>query len=148
MTGTFSFQWWDCDPTTGDITVSVPAAGYDYAVFFPAFMTDTSLNGDHSYTVSYSTGVEGEESLSEMNLSVQSNPMAAGSAVSFSVPGSGHADLSMIDLAGRRVATIYSGPAQDGLNSVEFQGGLPSGTYIMVLRHGNSVETQRVSILR
>ena len=36
----FSFQWWDCDPTTGDITVSVPAAGYDYAVFFPAFMNE------------------------------------------------------------------------------------------------------------
>lgn len=144
----FQFQWWDCDPTSGDITVAVPTSGWDYAVFFPAFMTNTSISGNHEYTVSYSTGIEDEETLGGMELSVHSNPMTAGNAVSFSIPGAGYADLSLVDLAGRRVSTLFSGPAQEGLNSVNFQGELPSGTYMMVLRHGNSIETQRVSILR
>jgi len=144
----FSFEWYACDPETGMKTVSVPASGWDYAIFFPAFMTDTSLSGNYTYGITYSTGIEEGETLGGMELSVQSNPMSAGSAVTFSVPGSGIADLSLVDMAGRRVATLYHGPAQDGLNSVEFQGDLASGSYLVVLRHENSIETQRVSILR
>lgn len=144
----YLFNWYDCDPTSGDVTVAVPTSGYDYAVFFPVFMTETSLAGNFEYSITYSTGVEGGETLEGNSLSLHSNPMAAGSAVDFTVSSTAHADLALMDLTGRRVATLFSGPAQQGLNTVEFQGGLPAGTYMMVLRSGNSIEAQRVSILR
>ncbi len=144
----FQFDWYDCDYPSADITVSVPTTDWDYAIFFPAFMTETSLSGNHSYDISYTSGIEEGETLEGAGLNVQQNPMAAGSAVSFNLPGSGHADLSLVDLTGRRVSTLYSGPAEQGLHSVEFQGGIASGTYFVVLRHGNAIEAQRVSVLR
>lgn len=144
----FQFNWYDCEYPSGDITIGVPTTGWDYAVFFPAFMTETSLAGNHSYNISYTTGIEEGETFGDTQLTVQQNPMAAGSAVTFTVPVSGQADLSLVDLAGRRVSTLYSGPVEQGVNSVEFQGGIASGTYFVVLRHGNAIEAQRVSVLR
>ncbi len=145
---TFQFDWYDCEAPSGDITISVPTTGWDYAVFFPAFMTETSLSGNHDYTITYTTGIEEGETFGGTELTVQQNPMTAGSAVSFTVPDTGNADLSLVDLTGRRVATIYSGPAQQGVNLAEFQGGVASGTYFVVLRHGRAMEAQRVSVLR
>lgn len=144
----FQFNWYDCDFPSGEKTVAVPTTGWDYAVFFPAFMSETSFSGNHTYEISYSSGIEEGESLEGTELSVQSNPMSCGTAISFSAPSSGNADISLVDLTGRRVSTIYSGPSQEGQNTVEFQGGVPSGTYFMVLRQGNAVEAQRVSVLR
>lgn len=144
----FQFCWYDCDPTSGEKTIAVPTEGWDYAIFFPAFMTETSLSGNYEVDISFSTGIEEGESLANTYLTIESNPMVAGSSVSFNAPFTGHADLSVIDMAGRRVLTMFSGEAAEGLHTVEFQGDLAPGTYFVVLRHGNSVETSRVSVLR
>lgn len=144
----FQFDWYDCDTPSGDITVSVPTTGWDYAVFFPAFMTETSFSGNFTYSVSYTTGIEEGETFGGTELNIHQNPMTAGSAVSFTVPGTGHTDLSLVDMTGRRVSTLYSGPAEQGLHSVEFQGGIASGTYFVVLRNGSAMDAQRVSVLR
>ncbi len=142
------FNWYEADYPNAEVSISVPTTGWDYAIFFPAFMTETSLSGNHDYEITYSTGIEDGEVFEGTGLSVQQNPMTAGTAVSFSLPGSGQADLSLVDMAGRRVSTLFSGPAEQGLNSVEFQGGLASGTYFVVLRHGNAFDAQRVSVIR
>jgi len=144
----FQFSWYNCDPVSGVKSISVPTAGWDYVVFFPAFMSETSLSANYTFTVSYTTGIEEEESPASTQLSAGSNPMVAGSAVNFSIPSAGQTDLSVVDMAGRRVATLFSGVAQQGMHSVEFDGSLASGTYIVVLRHENSVEATRVSVLR
>ncbi len=144
----FEFNWYECDPTTGDKTVAVPTTGYDYAVFFPAFMAETSFTAEFEYEITYSSGIEETENFTSPELTIGSNPLVAGSAVTFNLPSSGHADLSIIDMTGRRVETLFSGEAQQGFNSVEFGNDLSSGTYFVVLRHGNSMETERVSVLR
>jgi len=144
----FQFDWYDIEGPDNIFTVGVPTTGWDWAVFFPANMYDSSLNGNYDFTASYTSGIEEGETLEGAGLSVQQNPMTTGSAVSFSLPGSGHADLSLVDLTGRRVSTIFSGPAEQGIHSIEFQGGIASGTYFVVLRHGNAIEAQRVSVLR
>ncbi len=144
----FQFIWVDCDPATGEKTLAVPTQGWDYAVFFPAFMTETSLTANYTFEIAYTAGIEEGESLTSTYLTVGSNPLVPGAAVSFNAPTTGYADLSVIDMTGRRASTLYSGIAEQGLHSVEFQGELASGTYFVVLRHGNSVETARVSVLR
>lgn len=146
----FEFSWFDCDTITGDKIIAVPTEGWDHAVFFPAFMSETSFTANYVYTISFSTGIEeGEtETMAATELSIESNPMVAGSALSFNIPATGHADLSLIDMTGRRVSTLFSGVAEQGSHSVEFQGGLASGTYFVVLRHENSLEAARISILR
>ncbi len=144
----FEFNWYACDPTTSEKTIAVPTSGYDYAIFFPAFMAETAFTAEFEYEISYSSGIEEAENFTSTELSVESNPVVAGSSVTFNLPSTGHADLSVMDMAGRRVSTLFSGEAQQGLHSVEFQNDLSSGTYFVVLRHGNSVETERVSVLR
>lgn len=145
---TFQFNWYDVPTPACELSVAVPTTGWDYAVFFPAHLTVTSLSGNYEYGIYYTTGIEEGETFGGTELNLQQNPMTAGSAVSFTVPSAGMADLSIVDMAGRRVSTLYSGPAEQGLHSVEFQGGLASGTYFVVLRHGNAIEAQRVSVLR
>jgi len=142
------FAWYDCADPSGEKTVSVPTQGWDYAIFFPAFISATSLKANFTFDVSFTTGIEEGETLGDLGLNPGSNPMTAGSELSFTLPSSGYTNLSVVDISGRRVATLFSGEANQGLHSVEFQGGLSSGTYFVVLKHENSVETARVSILR
>ncbi len=144
----FEFNWYACNPQTGEKTVAVPTTGYDYAIFFPAFMAETSFTAEFDYEISYSTGIEEGETFVSTELVITSNPVVTGSSVTFNLPSTGFADLSVIDLNGRRVSTLFSGEAQQGFNSVDFQTDLSSGTYFVVLRHENSVETARVSVLR
>ncbi len=144
----FEFNWYACDPTSGEKTVAVPTEGYDFAIFFPAFMAETSFTAEFEYDITYSTGIEEGETLTSTNLNVESNPMEIGSAISFNIPSQGHADLSIIDMTGRRVSTLFTGQADAGLHSFEYNGELTTGTYFVVLRHENSVETARVAVLR
>ncbi len=142
------YAWYDCAEPSGEKTVSVPTQGWDYAIFFPAFMTNSSFTANYTFDVSFTTGIEEGDTLNGLGLNPGSNPVTAGSELSFTLPSSGYTDLSVVDMTGRRVATLFTGEADQGLHSVEFQGGLSSGTYFVVLRHENSVETARVSILR
>ncbi|PIE51127.1 hypothetical protein CSA37_13280 [Candidatus Fermentibacteria bacterium] len=145
----YYFQWMDCDTITGLASLGVNTTGYDYAVFFPAFMSETSIYGNYTYSASFdNTGIHEEENLNGISLDVLNNPMTAGSAVNFTVNGNIYADLSIMDISGRRVSTLFSGPAQAGLNTVEFNSQLPAGTYTMVLRADKYATAQRVSILR
>jgi hypothetical protein len=142
------FEWFNCDPSTGEKTVAVPTKGWDYAIFFPALINRNSLTPKYTFDISYTTGIEEEETVSDLGLDVVSNPMTTGSAVNFNLPSSGYADLSVVDMAGRRVSTLFSAETESGFHTADFQGGLSSGTYFVVLRHENSIETARVSILR
>ncbi len=144
----FEFNWYACDPTSGEKTVAVPTEGYDFAIFFPAFMAETSFTAEFEYDITYSTGIEEGETLTSTNLNVESNPMEIGSAISFNIPSQGYADLSIIDMAGRRVSTLFTGQTDAGLHSFEYNGELTTGTYFVVLRHENSVETARVAVIR
>ena len=144
----FQFCWYDCDFPSGEKTIAVPTEGWDYAIFFPAFMTVTSFTANYTFDIEYAAGIEEGESLTGTDLTIASNPMVPGSSVSFNAPFTGQADLSVIDMTGRRVSTLFSGEALEGLHTVEFQSDLSSGIYFVVLRHGNSVETARVSVLR
>ena len=144
----FQFTWVNCDSISGDTIFAVPTEGWDYVVFFPAFMTPTSFTANYEFEIAYTAGIEEGESLTGTDLTIGSNPVITGSSVSFNAPSTGYTDLSVVDMAGRRVSTLFSGIAQQGLHSVDFQEELASGTYFVVLRHGNSVETARVSVLR
>jgi hypothetical protein len=144
----FQFNWYNCDPSTGEASVSFPTAGWDFAVFFPAFMSESSVTASYAFTASYTTGIEEGEPVIAAELSIGSNPMVTGSVVSFTVPSTGNADLSVVDMTGRTVSTLFNGVAEQGLHTVEFDGDLASGTYFVVLRHGTSVQASRVSVLR
>ena len=63
-------------------------------------------------------------------------------AVSFSLPDAGRATLDMLDIAGRRVASIEVGAAGAGRHVVSFgnSASFHAGVYLVRLRHaGHSI---------
>jgi hypothetical protein len=89
------------------------------------------------------------------SLTVAPNPMRTGTSVAFALPRAGHVELSIHDLAGRRVRTLLTGRQESG-RSVnpwdardEAGSRVASGVYFVRLQvDGRSVETDRVVLVR
>jgi hypothetical protein len=77
------------------------------------------------------TGIEGEAEQAEPLLLNGSNPSFGSFQLSFNLPISGVATLSVYDLSGRQVATPASGYYEAGTHSAVVSG-LPSGIYVCI----------------
>jgi hypothetical protein len=77
------------------------------------------------------------------------NPAQRELWVSFSLPGSAPATLSLVDIAGRVVRSREIGGLGAGSHVVNLGDGpaLPAGVYVVVMRSGERVLTRRVSVL-
>ncbi|OPL18988.1 MAG: hypothetical protein AVO35_03415 [Candidatus Aegiribacteria sp. MLS_C] len=149
LSGRFCFQWYECDAATGEVSVSVGASGWDYAVFFPAFVDETSLDHLYQFQLSSSTGIEGGYGGPEgFGLALSSNPPGPGAFVSFSLPSSERVLLRVYDMSGRAAASIMEGMAGPGSHEIPLDGmDLAPGTYFVVLRAGNAAECLRVTMV-
>lgn len=80
---------------------------------------------------------------------VYPNPFNAGATVSFHVPRQEKVRLSVIDIKGREVETLLSGPAAAGEHRLVWDGsGLASGTYFIRLETPSLVRTQKAVLLQ
>jgi hypothetical protein len=123
----------------------VQGAGWDYAIFVIAFMSETSLTHYYTYDITYQTGTgEGTVTPDDLNLRVSSNPLPAGGTVQFDIPAAAGAALDVFDLSGRRVTTLFDGELAAGTHSVGYDGGLTRGTYFLRLRSGSSISSIKV----
>ena len=78
------------------------------------------------------------------------NPMVGRSTVSFSLTAPGDVWVDLVDVVGRRVAVLVSGePYGAGRHAVPLDASaLPAGVYVVRLRMGAAVHTQRVTVAR
>ncbi len=82
-------------------------------------------------------------------LAANPNPFNPSTTLSISLAETGHATLTVHDLAGRRVATLLDGLRSAGEHTVTFQAGeLPSGTYFAVLRGTQGMDTQKLLLVK
>lgn len=143
--GDHEYAWYDCDPTSGDLTIAVPGTGWDYVIFVVAFMSETSIDHYYEYNITYQTGVEeGTETPEVLGLRVGANPLAAGGTIQFDIPAPSTARLDIFDLSGRRVATLFDNAVAAGTHTVGYDGGLSQGTYFLRLYSGNQISTVKV----
>lgn len=78
-------------------------------------------------------------------LSAAANPVFGSALFNFSLAVDCHAELVVLDLAGRRVATLADGDLGAGEHSIAWGADqVPAGVYIVRLSSGNSAETLRV----
>ncbi|MFO8183465.1 MAG: T9SS type A sorting domain-containing protein [Candidatus Aegiribacteria sp.] len=150
LSGRLSFEWYECDPATGDKTVSVGGSGWDYAIFFPAFLGMTPLDHYYSFDITSTTGMEGSPEVSDqLSLGVSSNPMPAGGSVTFQMPEAGSAQLKVYDMSGRVAATLLDDNIQAGTHTVQLQGAeLSSGTYFIMLFADGRMAGQKMVLTR
>lgn len=82
------------------------------------------------------------------------NPFHANTVMSFSLPATSHADLSIHDVSGRRVATLTSGSLKAGTYSFTWDGKnssgreVPSGVYFYRLTTRDFTSTRKAVLLR
>ena len=90
------------------------------------------------------TGVDRPEAGPALNLAAAPNPFRHRSAISFSLPTAGPVQLTVHDVAGRRIETLASGGRSAGPHSVSWEGARASGVYFLRLQTERGVETQRI----
>jgi flagellar hook assembly protein FlgD len=79
-------------------------------------------------------------------LSIYPNPLTQSTKISFTLPESGEADVTIVNLLGSEVARLFSGTLSAGAHSFEWDAGQASaGTYFCALRTINGV--QRVALV-
>jgi hypothetical protein len=82
------------------------------------------------------------------------NPFNPSTTIAFEVATGGAARLRVFDLAGRQVASLVDGVVPAGRHEVVWRGRdaqgrvMPSGTYIVRLETGSSVEAKKVMLVR
>jgi hypothetical protein len=94
--------------------------------------------------------VEAGDRVSRMRLlAAMPNPFNPTTNLTVSLAETGHATLTVHDLAGRRVATLLDGLQAAGERVVAFHAGdLPSGTYFAVLRSAQGAQTQKLLLVK
>ncbi len=77
------------------------------------------------------------------------NPARGRTALAFSLPAAAEVDLSVYDVAGRRVATLAQGAHAAGRHEVPFEArGLAAGVYWARLETPGARETERIVLVR
>jgi hypothetical protein len=83
-------------------------------------------------------------------LRVFPNPMRSGGAVEFDVPrGEGRLNVSLVDVAGRRVRTLFDGTPRSAGQRVELDAaGLPAGVYFVQVSEADGQRAAKVVVTR
>ena len=144
------YQWYPCDPATGDKTVAVNSGSWEQAVFFPVCFETGDPANTFSYAIStQGTGISGTCGNENPSLEFSSNPMGAEGQIEFSIQTQGYVRVTLHDLTGRIAAVLMNGEADAGIYSLPInEGELGTGTYFAVISSGSSMETARVVFIR
>jgi len=100
----------------------------------------------------FATPVADEENATDLASSLAPpapNPTAGRTTVRYALAEAQEVQLIVVDLLGREVARLADGPQRAGDHEAAFDAsGLPSGLYIVHLRAGDTVQTQRLTVTR
>jgi len=77
------------------------------------------------------------------------NPFNPVTTIRFEVPYSQIVQLKVFDILGREVSSLFNGPAEEGIMSVDFEGSaLPSGMYIYQLKGENFSASRKLLLIK
>ncbi len=144
------FNWYHCDPSTGEKTVAVNSANWDCAIFFPACFDPGAPANTYSYSVvSQGTGIGNPGGNGDrLNLRFSSNPMRSGGEISFDMPAQGFARIVMYDLAGRIAAVLMNEEKGPGTHTLQMnRSELETGTYFILLSTESITEGRKLVLI-
>ena len=80
---------------------------------------------------------------------VYPNPTSGAATVAYALPAASDVELAAYDVLGRRVALLQSGSVEAGTHEASFDAArLPAGLYVVQLRAGDQVLTERITVTR
>jgi hypothetical protein len=82
-------------------------------------------------------------------LSISPNPVSSKSKVLFDSPFSGNYSISIIDINGNAIFSLFKGFLSSGINEFEFDAKtLSNGTYLIVASNLKTVYYSKISIIK
>jgi hypothetical protein len=112
---------------------------------------------EYAYFALATGGIPGggtDRTASRSTISIAPNPCQGHAKVIFSMPVTGWVTVSVFDLLGRHIATLIDGPAEQGANSVTWNGlersGRPvaAGVYLLRLESHGAQQTRKFVLAR
>ena len=76
-------------------------------------------------------------------LEIMPNPSAGQLRLSYGLPHAGPVTIDVLDVTGRRVATLFKGRLAADTYQLEADTDLPAGVYVVRIRGGNAVQTAK-----
>lgn len=139
------------DLLTGDYVETAGAGLASVAVEVPGYATRLYVVADSILQVSVPTSVERPREVPAQVVLEPNypNPFNPTTTIPFVLPAPGHVRVQVVDVLGRRVATLVDEGRPAGRHAVVFDGeGLPSGVYLIHLEAGGQTATQRMLMLK
>lgn len=95
------------------------------------------------------TGIEGDEFFAAGLYPITPNPVSGAAGITFSIPESGHVNVSILDIAGRVISTVQDGQLSAGAGVLSYDTAeLTPGVYFVVMQTENVTFTRRMAIVR
>lgn len=97
------------------------------------------------------TNTVGISSVAKADLAIKNypNPVSSKTTISYNVPTFSKVDVTITDITGKQVATVFSGEQAQGRQEVEFDAtALKPGIYFYTVKAGNAVETKKFVVTR
>ncbi|MCS6916465.1 MAG: T9SS type A sorting domain-containing protein [Chitinophagales bacterium] len=145
------------NPLPADTSLLLSGADFSLAALADPFFTPVSYRGafgNDNWTAGWAewnpnnvpyTGLEPLTALTTMRL--YPNPAVAQAVVEFSLSAPKPVHIYLTDAAGRHVADVRCTTLGAGAHATAIDlNGLPAGSYLLVLRAGNSVNTQKLFV--
>lgn len=102
-------------------------------------------------SISAATDVEAEPSIPTSFQVYQNypNPFNPTTNISFSVPSAQHVEVTVYDMIGRKVSTLFNGTAPAGITKVKFNGQeLSSGVYIYSVKTNTNTISKKLVLMK
>ena len=141
-----------------DITTllqNLDAFGETIDFFYNTFITEnidvivSSLSGNEVLVTYNETGSDFVQPESYGLTKIYPNPFNPSTEVEFALSSDAHILLSVYDLNGRQVDTIFEGFQTSGLHSYRWNASeLPSGVYYVKLQFENQVQTMKAVLVK
>lgn len=109
------------------------------------------LGGTTAFVMPYVSNIADDISIPENIILFQNypNPFNPVTTISFYIPQDSEIELSVTDILGRHISTIYSGYAKQGRNVFDFNAqGLTSGVYLYRLKCGSFMQSRKLIVLK
>jgi len=139
---------------TGEHEISLPAALWQEGEEIVLSVTSLSRNYAESEPISADAIATSGERIAEVPGSVHlhqnyPNPFNPETTIRFDLPQQEFVNLSVYDIAGRRVAELVDGIHPSGTHQINFNASrLASGIYIYRLQAGSHVQTRRMVLIK
>lgn len=106
----------------------------------------TDIHTDHNSAVGETVSAVPDEFAID---SVYPNPFNPATTIEYTLNKPFIVNLTVFDMNGRQVASLYSGPQREGTHTITFDGsGLSSGVYFANLKAGNQQEIAKMILMK